>query len=146
MIVCVVVGWWLCQIGLSHYDKSDVSVWLEKEVEKTEIVALGDNLSVEGRLFLGSGSIQSDVVYVYAVKTGEKKFKLSWISAGDVIEVVETNEIKPCLVAYQWELDSPHKSWFWPEKEEGNQQYFGRMYRIFAPEGTVDLTFNIDLQ
>ena len=146
MIICVVVGFRLFEIDSNHYNNSTVSVWVEKEIGKTEIVALGDNLSVQGQLFLGSGSIHSEIVYVYAVKTGEDSFRLSWISMNDVIEVVQTDKIKPCIVAYKWELNPPHNHWFWSEKEEGRQQYFGQMYRIFVPKGTINLNFKVDLQ
>jgi hypothetical protein len=69
-----------------------------KEITITEnVYNLRDNIGVDGRFVLGSGSVESVPVYVYYVKQENGAFKLKYIDAR-VTDVYMDEDINPYLM------------------------------------------------
>lgn len=130
----------------NHYNNSDICVWTEQETSRSEIMALKDNVSTQGKFFWGTGTLKGEIVYVFAVKTSNNSFSPKIVSVSDILEIIETNEISPSIISYRWNLNPAHKDWFFFEKDSGSQGYCGEKYRIIVPVGTLDQTFSIDLE
>lgn len=108
------------------------------EVETTYIYAMSDTMGVEGSFFLGSGSIDSEMKYIYMEKT-EKGMKIAdpidtenayinYIEEGEApriekIHYITDNNVLNFLFIF------PHSETY-----------------IYIPEGTIKEVYNIDLK
>jgi hypothetical protein len=145
-VVCGSIFLGLLIANSNHYNNSDICVWTEQKTGRSELVALKDNVSAQGDFLWGTGTLNGEMVYVFAIKTGKDSFVPKVISISDVIEITQTDEISPNITSYQWELNPAHKDWFFFEKESGSSGYTGEKYRIIVPVGTIDLNYSIDLE
>lgn len=121
--------------GLSAIDSQNEEV-VKRDV--TELIALNDGSSVSGRMFLGSGSIDGELVYKYAMKKGEG-YAVDFESANTVDELRYIKDgSKPRIER----TETVYKSTF------ANflvTPFFDTAKYIYVPEGTIQETFNIDL-
>lgn len=115
----------------ADYDKCTV-----ERTKSNEIIALKDNMAVEGQFYLFGGHINGDLYYFYAQKTDigytTKKVKASncyinYTSDTPKIELYEAKGFK------KW------TTWIY-----GIPTYYH--YSIFVPEGSLTTDFEINLE
>lgn len=105
----------------------------------TELIALSDGSQTTGRMFLGSGYIDGELTYRYAYKKGEGYA----IDTENASYIDEIRYIKDGSKPRIERMEVVHKSTLAnfltaPFFESGNY--------IYVPEGTIQESFNIDLQ
>jgi len=110
-------------------------------VQSTQnIVALKDNSTIQGKWFLGTGYVSGNMVYVYQVRVGDslQMRHLNAYNSGVFLNEVDTNE--PRIVWSDWIKPDFYRIMF--------DEFYPNMYRvdIYAPKGTVDRSFQVDLQ
>lgn len=108
------------------------------EVETTYIYAMSDTMGVEGSFFLGSGSVDSEMKYIYMEKT-EKGMRIA--------DPIDTEN---AYINYIEEGETPRieKVWYKTDSDLLNFLFIfpnSETY-IYVPEGTVKEVYNIDLQ
>lgn len=108
------------------------------EVETTYIYAMSDTMGIEGSFFLGTGSVDSEMKYVYMTKT-DKGMKIAEpIDTKDAyINYIEEGEAPRIeKVHYITDSDLLNFLFIFPQSET----------YIYVPEGTVKEVYNIDLK
>ena len=106
------------------------------------ITAMQDNLNTHGRFYMRSGYIETDLCYYYVYST-KNGLKSSYIPANKTYLNYTTD--KPHIERYtrRW-----NKSWIkWltcvdAQNYATNDVY----YKAYVPEGSVEQSFNVDLQ
>lgn len=104
--------------------------------EAKEIASLSNGSEVEGKFFLGTGSIDSSPVYYY-IEKADDGMRLKSVYASSVV-INESSEEPPSITSYVDRLDN-----------EVLSNLFGTSgvtkIVISVPEGTIDQDFNIDV-
>lgn len=95
------------------------------------IVALGDNNMVNGRIYMRGGYIDNDLWYQYMVKVSNDGFVANKLKANTVTLYYAKEN-------YRVEWWRSHKQWLWFEK---NETY----HKIYIPEGSIANDFSVDL-
>lgn len=106
-----------------------------KGVAYEQIVAIGDGGGVEGRFFLGSGTIK-DVQYYFFYQKQGSGFIQSKIRVDQAV-VYETDDIEPHIMTYESKIVGKYKNWFIDNCETETD--------IFIPVGSISRSFNLDL-
>jgi hypothetical protein len=110
------------------------------ERSRTPLVALQDTVSVQGRFFLGSGSINGELVYVYYYETEDGGIRSGYVSANRSV-VYEEDRADALVVTYEEYLEpSPFRL------ISGYNGASSRTYKIYVPKGTVVRSFQLDLE
>lgn len=121
------------------------SLVLDTNASKIEVVdyevklyALQDNMGTHGSFLLGSGSINSELKYYYAVKDGER-IKIESMNNDYDVSLVEEDNVNPRIVYYKYEYANKliRKMGFEP---------LDSRKEIHIPKGTLKLDMNIDLK
>ena len=101
-----------------------------------KIETFQDNNSVSGSFFLGSGSIDGKMKYVfyYEVNGG---FKMAQIDYDDAI-IKYSDNVK--AIRYKEEPTDAFINWF------AVDIYMSDTYEIFVPKGTIKSNYNLDAQ
>jgi hypothetical protein len=102
-------------------------------VRTAALEVIRDKDGVEGRFFLGSGLIRSDVYYFYYERLSNGALRPGKVYAGSGVRVYEEDRADAKLSVYQWRLVRP---WAWlvalPVGRENDWAY-----DFFVPKGTV---------
>lgn len=107
------------------------------ETNTTEIVALSDNVGLEGQIYLRRGYIKDKLSYYYIIDT-EFGLKADSVSA-DKCYIKYTND-KPYIVTYKETVKNDFVRWVFGDIS--NTQY-----TIYLPEGSVITDYyEIDLE
>jgi len=102
-----------------------------------EIVALQDKNSVIGHFFLGSGSIDGDMKYVFMSKE-QNGFRMESFDANEAI-VVYSDDKK--IERYESEFKNQTL-----KKLFGQPWFADSEYKIYVPDGTIQNSYNVDLK
>ena len=135
MIICVVGG-----MGLqATYDAGDMTT-VKYTDEPISLVALCDNMGTEGAFFLGSGTIDSEMKYVYAYEDKELGMMTKTKSANDCYIKNISNDEKPYMV--KWKKIPEENFWTW---------LFGKpiateKITFYVPSTAVYAGYNIDFE
>lgn len=105
-------------------------------IEKYELVALRDNSSVEGRMFLGSGRVDGKMVFTFYYKEGDY-FNLKQVDAKDAKIHITQGE--------------PHVERIYEKPTKSIINWFAldancSKYIIHVPEGTIQNNYILDAQ
>lgn len=101
-----------------------------------DIIALQDNDSVNGNFFLGTGSVNDKMKYVYMVKDNEG-YRMETLNANEVT-IVYSDEKKVEIQEARF-ANKNIGLWFGVPMSDVK-------YKIYVPEGTIKNEYNIDLQ
>lgn len=121
-------------IGAIFYTPERIEVGTQTT---SEIYALADNSGIEGSFFLGSGSIDEEMKYVYVVEVEGKGYKMHTIDADSAY--VQYYDGTPKMV----------ETTYWFKSELLN--FFGicpsgTEYIFYIPEGSITNSYVIDLE
>lgn len=106
------------------------------KIEETNIIALKDNIGMEGHFYITGGYVGSELYYYYATET-EFGYKTEKVKA-ELVYIKETNET-PRIERYKGDFaNSRNELWGIPLCND--------RYIIYCPEGTVCESFLIDLE
>lgn len=104
-----------------------------------DIVALQDNDGVQGRFFLGSGTIGSEMYYYYYYECGKNCYKFGKANAATA-SIIEGSDIKPHI-----ELFSERFTEDWMNSIGIKPITRGRL-EFHIPTGSLKQGFAVDLQ
>lgn len=116
-----------------------ISLPMSKEINTYEynIVTLQDNSHVSGGLFLGTGSINGSMKYVFYYELPNGGFKMNQISYENTT-IIYSNDKK--VIIYKEEPTNSFLNWFAIDLE------FNTSYEIYVPKGTISNDFKLDAQ
>lgn len=125
-----------------------VRILYTEDVEVTiPIYEMGDSLGVKGRMFLGSGSIESDPAFMYYAKDTEGFLRLRHIRAARV-QIVETDNERPHYVKIcKDRTDTPgwlRAPWLVSYSEEQCPADGTDTRTFYVPRGSVAGNFELD--
>jgi len=110
------------------------------KIERQEIIALNDNLTVSGSFFLGCGHIEEDMYYFYMVQDSDGGCRMQKIKVNDTVYVYEDNSGVP-YIEKTWRT-SRLRPWFtfdwyadYPQRVE-----------IHIPRGSIIQRYTVDLE
>lgn len=106
------------------------------------ITAMQDNLNTHGRFYMRSGYIETDLCYYYVYST-KNGLKSSYIPANKTYLNYTTD--KPHIERYTRRWNKSWIKWFTCADAQDyavNDVY----YKAYVPEGSVEQSFNVDLQ
>lgn len=108
--------------------------------EPISLIALGDNIGTDGTFFLGSGTIDSEMKYVYAYEDKELGIMTKTKSVNDCYIKNIPNDEKPYMV--KWREIPEENFWTW---------LFGKPKPIekitfYVPSTAVCAVYNIDFE
>ena len=135
MIICVVGG-----VGLqATYEAGDMET-VKHTDEPIYLVALCDNMGTDGTFFLGSGTFDSEMKYVYAYEDKELGMMTKTKSANDCYIKNIPNDEKPYMV--KWRETPKENFWTW---------LFGKpivteKITFYVPSTAVYAGYNIDFE
>lgn len=111
-------------------------VTYQKEVSEFEIATLQDNSQVKGSFFLGSGTINGTMKYVFYYKSGDSYIMhmVSYSSA----EIIITDK-KPYLKQISYEKTSAFINLFALDLEIPQTEFY-----FYVPEGTIANDYSLD--
>lgn len=128
--------WFVLEIGLSS--------WLPHQNVHTrlDLAALRDNVSSQGTFFLGTGSVQGTLSYIYYLKQGNA-YQFESLDASDVTVYEDTS--KPYIVV----SDSCKYSWDWlvgcnsgmPNTSDSKHD----VIEIHVPKGTIKTNYVLNM-
>lgn len=124
--------------GCSWSVYSDTCGEMRQESEAT-MVALADNSSVYGSFFLGTGTLDKTMVYVYYTKEGDGVYQFRTVDAHRA-EVHEVDGVQPHVETWERHFKAPgadHIMW---------QSLYLDRYKFYIPPGTLRQNMTIDLQ
>jgi hypothetical protein len=107
------------------------------KIDENKIIALQDGSSVSGRFFLGSGSFDGTMKYVYMTSTNNEM-------SMDSVRVESAKLLYSDLTKIE-----TYKSYYTNKTVRylfGKESWDHNIYKIYIPEGTVKQNFNVDLQ
>jgi hypothetical protein len=112
--------------------------YIEQKPETIEIVALQDSQNVTGRFYFRSGYIEEKLYYymMYNSDKGQTTLKLQ----SDKSYITESNDVKPHVEIYRKAIENKFLIWYLGESVRDDY------YKIYAPKGTIDKSFSIDLK
>ena len=106
------------------------------------ITAMQDNLNTHGRFYMRSGYIETDLYYYYFYST-KNGLRSSYIPANKTYLNYTTD--KPHIERYTRRWNKSWIKWFTCQDAQDyavNDVY----YKAYVPEGSVEQSFNVDLQ
>ena len=106
------------------------------------ITAMQDNLNTHGRFYMRSGYIETDLCYYYVYST-KNGLKSSYIPANKTYLNYTTD--KPHIERYTRRWNKSWIKWFTCVDAQ-NYAINDVYYKAYVPEGSVEQSFNIDLQ
>ncbi|PEF03443.1 hypothetical protein COM97_27270 [Bacillus thuringiensis] len=110
-----------------------------KNIDATELIGLNDGSNVTGRMFLGSGHVDGELVYKYAYKKGEG-YNIDMIRADSVDELRYIKDgSKPRIERQSISFDSWTVGFL-------IQPFSETKTIVYVPEGTIQNTFTVDLE
>ncbi|QWI73323.1 hypothetical protein ER45_030710 (plasmid) [Bacillus mycoides] len=110
-----------------------------RNIDATELIGLNDGSNVTGRMFLGSGHVDGELVYKYAYKKGEG-YNIDMIRADLVDELRYIKDgSKPRIERQSVSFDSWVVGFL-------IQPFSESKTIIYVPEGTIQNTFTVDLE
>jgi hypothetical protein len=126
-------------------DVANTKPLVQKETTK-EIVALKDNMSIEGHgYFLGRGYVNGTLAYIYQSKYDEGVTQMGYLNACDPgLYLYQIDDVTPKIVWTNWEKPYYLGFWFF-----GDCPFYQNRYKIdiFIPKGSViDEGFEIDMK
>jgi hypothetical protein len=106
------------------------------QISKQELIALKDNISINGSFFLGSGNIDGKLKYYFYIKTKSGGFKAQNIEA-DNVEIFENNKT-PCIIKYESKFKNIIWNWIaFTIKEKAE---------INIPKGSILRNYKLNLK
>lgn len=119
-----------------------MSVWADTEWVETnqvEVVAVADNLGVEGQVYLYRGYIKDTLSYYYIAET---EFGLKTFSVNADDSYINYTSKRPYMVIYEEKYTNEFWSWMFFMDSTGAQRYV-----FYLPEGSVITdSYEIDLE
>lgn len=109
-----------------------------EKVEAVEVISLNDNSNTEGSFFLGSGSVNEELVYYYAYES-DKGITVGEIDADEVY--INYTDKQPRLEEYQTKFKSEFLNWSFAYLGEDSCYY-----KLYIPEGSIIEEYKIDLE
>ena len=110
----------------------------ETHNRKIEIYSLQDNMTPDGVMFLGTGSIQGKTIYSYYRKEGAG-YKLGYVSTSNAVVKQLEEDVQPYIEVHQEKCkDTPFSGLLYlcaPGKET---------YTIYVPNGSIKRDYNLD--
>ena len=122
-------------LGVIASYKLENQTWIiKKEPYKAQnIVALGDNNSLEGRFYARRGYIGENLYYQYMVERENGGFVAGKVKANDAVLYYTDDDFR-----VEWYV--LHKEWWiFGEERDGYA-------KIYIPEGSISSEFNVDLE
>lgn len=104
---------------------------------ETHMVVLKDNIETNGKFFLGSGRVDSEMQYYYMVNTN-KGMQVRSVSA-ESSYLVESNDIQPMIVENRDRFKNKKLQLWFPARN--NSEII-----IYVPKGSVDYSYRVDLE
>ena len=109
-----------------------------------EITALKDNSFVSGHTYLlSSGHFNDKMQYVYLIENENGNFEMKTIET-KYAEVAISNEVVPHVVIKRAKFTNEFMNFFL--SFNGAPVWNPDRYIIYVPEGTIDYSYNIDLE
>ena len=105
------------------------------------LYSMSDNSSVEGRFFLGGGSIGEKEYYKYYFKREDGGYKFGKIKADNAV-VYEKNNVEPRIELYKTRMKNRNHEFWRMDGVCGCDE----RYEVYIPKGTVKQFYNLDLQ
>lgn len=106
------------------------------QTEETPIVALADTPGSEGRIFLGSGNIESSMYYYYMTENDDGSKEISKINSKGVYLYEDETE-QPHIVKYYYRNSNPIVRLFFFSEDSRTE--------LHIPPNSVKYRFNVDL-
>lgn len=132
--IALVIGVCLFIFYAVGKNKCEKSSWEYEEqpysVEK--ITAISDNNMMNGRFYLRSGYIESDLYYQYIVKSGNGGFRTSKVKSNEATIFYDEDNFR-----VEWYSRSKHW-WYFEETDT--------YCEIYIPEGSLADSYSIDLK
>lgn len=143
-IILIIFGFFLWYIGSSLTGAILYNFKGNTEEYHTSwnITAMQDNLNTHGRFYMRSGYIETDLCYYYVYST-KNGLKSSYIPANKTYLNYTTD--KPHIERYTRRWNKSWIKWFTcvdAQNYATNDVY----YKAYVPEGSVEQSFNVDLQ
>lgn len=136
LISAVVFLFILMAVGFSNeYANHE---WIEYDTQETSLVAMQDNVTTEGRFFLGSGSFEGTPKYFYYYED-DRGIRQSNVSVNKSYVIQEERD-NAKLIKTTSQPNFPPWNTF--KIHFGGDTY----YEFYVPEGTVVESFNLDLE
>lgn len=108
---------------------------LNEPVDKSvEIYSLGDQLGVHGTFILGSGSVDSEIVYVGLLKHDENTYEQIIIKGNGPVYLIEDESL----------IDTGYIKWAEGKYTGDNRFEGGNKLEIHVPKGTIIKSFTIN--
>lgn len=127
--------------GAILYNKGNT----EEYYTSWNITAMQDNLNTHGRFYIRSGYIETDLCYYYTYLT-KNGLKSDYIPANKSYLNYTTD--KPHIERYTRRWNKSWIKWFTHFDAQDYATYATNdvYYKVYVPEGSVEQSFNIDLQ
>ena len=113
-----------------------------EEKSTFKLVNLQDGSQISGNFFLGSGTIEGKMNYMFYYEKDSNTFAMSQIKY-DVATVKYTKDSTTAYVECYKTVDDPN--WFW-NNFSYDVDYGDCHYVIYVPKGTIKTNFNLDAQ
>lgn len=108
-----------------------------------EIVALKDNSTISGHThFLGSGHFDGKMQYVYLMENENGNFEMKTIDAKNA-EVTISDEVAPHVIVKRAKFTNGFINFLLASNASA---WYLDYYIICVPEGSIDYSYNIDLE
>ena len=104
-----------------------------------EIISIRDGDSLNGKFFIGCGSIGGVDKYIMYKKLGKNQFKQEQINAQDVT-LIQSNEESPRV---QWVMRTAKPNWTVSMTPNHTITYIYGDYKIYVPEETIIKRFEV---
>lgn len=119
-----------------------MSVWADTEWVETnqvEVMAVADNVGIEGQVYLYRGYIEDTLSYYYIAET---EFGLKTFSANADDSYINYTNKRPYVIVYEEKYTNEFLSWMFFTDSTGAQRYV-----FYLPEGSVITdSYEIDLE
>jgi hypothetical protein len=145
--IILIPSFWFVKHSFSyHEDILESSKQIYVEDWKYDLVALKDNRDIKGNfhggLFVSSGYINQDLYYYYIIDTSKGK-AIQKISASNTYIDDTSLNVQPTVSCghYEFEDSNWYRDIFWTIFP-----YQGKECYLVVPTGTIDKTFNINLE
>ena len=110
---------------------------LETKVYTQNLECLQDNNSVNGGFFLGTGSVEGKMKYVYYYKDADSLYHMKQIDYANAS--IKYSDETPKIETYKEEATKDFINYFaWDYTED--------KYIIYIPKGSIKQNFNLDAQ
>lgn len=141
-LICLGSIIWLAGSGLTGGILYSFKGNTEEYHTSWNITAMQDNFNTHGKFYIRSGYIETDLYYYYFYST-KNGLKSSYIPANKTYLNYTTD--KPHIERYTRKWSKSWIKWFTCQDAQDyatNDVY----YKAYVPEGSVEQSFNVDLQ